>query len=99
MKQIVGLTSDDQTVRTQITLTKKLKELIEQEIKPDNISLSEYIRQASIIKLYLDRQKRQDLSDLADRVVGSVELSKHPEWETMEKTIAWQRKIRKEWKR
>jgi len=97
MKQTLQLTPQDETVRTQITLTKNLKQLIEQQIKPQNISLAEYLRQAAILKLYLDRQQNTDLHALSDEVLGSLDLHNYPDWQTEDKIKQWQKQSRQTW--
>lgn len=91
------LTSDDTTVRTQITLTAKLKQLIEQQAAPQGLSLSEYLRRAAILKLQLERQTAQKLQLLSKLVVGSVNLKDHPEWSTPQKINSWVSSLRSEW--
>jgi hypothetical protein len=39
----------------------------------------------------------QELEKLANQVIGSVDLQKHPEWSTVPKINHWVRKIRQEW--
>ena len=41
-------------------------------------------------------QKKQNLEKIALRAVGSLDLKKHPEWNTQEKVYKWVRKIREE---
>jgi hypothetical protein len=91
------LEPNDGPVRTQITLTKKLKELVENQASLRNQSLSEYLRQATILKLYLDQQDKQDLTLLANNLVGSLKLADHPQWKNKTKVKQWNRKIRQEW--
>lgn len=99
MNTTLQLNPRDQTIRTQITLTKQLKKIIESEIKPKNQSLSEYLRQAAILKLYLDRQEKVNLQQLADETVGSLNLDNYPEWKTTQKTTQWQKHQRQQWQK
>lgn len=87
----------DKSVRTQITLTASLKRRIEQAAKPKGESLSEFLRQAALNQLKREQKRSQELTALAERVVGSLKLTKHPQWSTMKKIIQWQKELRKEW--
>lgn len=51
--------------------------------------------QTTIIKA----DNKADISMLARKVIGSLNLANHPEWKTRTKTYNWLRKIRKEWAR
>lgn len=91
------LTDDDQTVRTQITLTARLKQLIEESAANQGQSLSEYLRRAALLRLYVDQNEKGKLKRLSGSVIGSVDIRKHPEWNTERKVIAWVKQIRGEW--
>ena len=91
--------SDDQSIRTQITLTSRLKTMIEDQAGRQGISLSEYLRQAAVIKHQSDMKKNLDRKKLASRVIGSLNLKNHPQWSTPQKVYAWSRKVREEWAR
>ena len=93
------LTPDDKTIRTQITLTTHLKALIEQQAAHQGISLSEYLRQAALTKYQLEKQEKIDRKKLAEKLLGSINLKKHPEWSNSRKIYQWSRNIRKEWAR
>lgn len=97
MINIQTLSSDDKAVRTQITLTEKIKGLIEDVATARGESLSEYLRKAALIRLLLEDKEKGDLEKLAERVVGSVNLNSHPEWKTRSKVQKWVRNIRSEW--
>ncbi len=97
MKQVQLLSPNDHTVRTQITLTKELKRQIEAQTAISGESLSDYLRQAAKLKLIQDERKEVDLKALADEVIGSIDLRKHPEWSTPQKVRKWVRKLRAEW--
>lgn len=98
MNYLATLSDDTKTVRTQITLTRKLKQLIEERARQTNQSLSEYLRRGAWISLLLEENEAEELGILASQVIGSVDLSKHPEWETLPKVKKWVRKLRSEWK-
>lgn len=91
------LIPDDISVRTQITLTKKIKELIEKKSVAMGISVSEYLRRAALVVATIDDQGKTDLMMLAKKVVGSVDLRKHPEWKDKKSVVKWQRDLRSEW--
>ncbi len=89
----------DQSVRTQITLTLALKKMIEEKAKKDNKSLSEYLRQAAVLSLVLEKKREDDLNQLAKRVIGSVDLSSNPNWRSRKKMDKWLKDLRGEWER
>lgn len=91
------LIPDDISVRMQITLTKKIKELIEEKAAAMGISVSEYLRRAALVVATIDDQNQEDLSLLAKKVIGSVDGKKHPEWKNKKAVIKWQKDIRSEW--
>lgn len=98
MNQLTTLIDDSQSVRTQITLTAKLKQLIEEKSRQTNQSLSEYLRRGAWISLLLEENEAEELSKLANQAVGSVDLNKHPEWQTPVKVKQWIKQLRREWK-
>lgn len=89
-------------VRTQIMIPRGLRRQIDAAKAPSQ-SLADYLREAATQKLKNDqinqkltRLKRQAL---ADRLIGSLDISKYPEWSTTEKIINWQKEMRAEWDR
>lgn len=98
MNQLTTFLDNDKTVRTQITLTKRLKQLIEEKARQNNQSLSEYLRRGAWISLLLEERESDELDKLANQAIGSVDLSKHPEWQTTPKINNWIKKLRQEWK-
>jgi hypothetical protein len=99
MIKINNLSDDDTNVRSQITLGVKLRNLVRDKAKEKGVSFAEYLRRALMLSIALDREDDEDLVVLADRVVGSVDLKKHKEWETEAKVCNWVRGLRKEWER
>ncbi len=91
------LSKNDKAVRTQITLTDQLKYHVEQMASQRGESLSEYLRKAAIIRLLLEKQEQEDLKKLANRVVGSIKINNHPNWNSKEEIYRWSRKIRSQW--
>lgn len=96
MIQIQKLTPDDKAVRTQITLTKNIKKEVENMAFLRGESLSEFIRKAAMLRLLLEDNKKQDLSQIAKKYIGSIDLSKNPNWSTEAKVEKWLRDIREE---
>lgn len=98
MRNVNLLSSQDKTVRTQITLTANLKKLIEEKALIKGQSLSAYLRQAALISLIIEQDNKENRKKLADLVIGSVNLKKHTEWNTAEKVRRWVKNLRKEWR-
>ena len=96
MINIQTLSGNDKSVRTQITLTEQLKILVEGMAQEKGESLSEYLRKAAMVRLLVEEDKKQDLEKIALRAVRSLDLKKHPEWNTQKKVYRWARKIREE---
>ncbi|MBI2641596.1 hypothetical protein HYW87_03320 [Candidatus Roizmanbacteria bacterium] len=88
---------DDKTVRTQITLTEKLKQLVEKKAVEKDISLSEYLRRAALVSLLVEGDEREELKRLADMVIGSVSSKKNPHWKNKRAVKKWVRDLRSEW--
>lgn len=92
------LTSDnDSVIRTQITLTQNIKKLVEDHARDQGESLSEYLRKAAMVRLLVENNDQIDLKKLAGRVIGSVDLKKHPEWRNEKEVQKWVRNLRSEW--
>lgn len=87
----------DSTIRTQITLTESLKQLVEEKANLKGQSLSEYIRRALMLSLLVDKQQLVDLGKLADQLIGSVNIKKNPQWKTVGSVKKWVKKLRTEW--
>lgn len=97
MIQIQKLSPDDKTVRTQITLTQSIKKAVEDIASDRGESLSEFLRKAALISIMLEKDKKESLSNLAKRVVGSLKNSSNPNWKDKESIYKWSRQIREEW--
>lgn len=97
MKQLPYISRDDSSVRTQITLTKNIKKLIEKHAQTTGESLSEYLRKAAMVRLLVENKDQNQLKKVADRVIGSVDLNIHPEWKNEKAVQKWVRKLRSEW--
>ena len=97
MKSLQLISDNDSSVRTQITLTKNIKKLIEKHARTTGESLSEYLRKAAMVRLLIENKDQNQLKKLAERVIGSVDLKKHPEWKNEKVVQKWVRKLRSEW--
>ena len=95
--RMLTLTQSDKAVRTQITLTKKIKQIIEKEASKKGESLSEYLRKAGLLRVIVEREEEKDMKKLAQQIVGSVDLKKHPEWRNKKKITKWLRGLREKW--
>jgi len=91
------LSKQDSTIRTQITLTESLKQLVEEKANLKGQSLSEYIRRALMLSLLVDKQHLVDLEKLADQLIGSVNIKKNPQWRNVSGVKKWVKKLRTEW--
>jgi len=91
------LNQQDSTIRTQITLTESLKQLVEKKANLKGQSLSEYIRRALMLSLLVDKQQTVDLEKLANQLIGSVNSKKNPQWKTIGSVKKWVKKLRTEW--
>lgn len=96
MINIQTLGPDDKTVRTQITLTEKLKALVEKDALAKGESLSEYLRKAAIERLKSEEDDKKSREKLANEVIGSIDLKNHPVWKTKKGIYKWVRKLREE---
>lgn len=59
-----------------------------------NESLSEYLRQAALLRMMLEDVERNDLKLIAKTVVGGVSKSKSG-WKNIKNIGEWQRQLRK----
>lgn len=85
-----------QMLRTQISLPPDLRLQIDEDRRRRRETLSEYVRKATRARLRKTDRKKIKLDRLLDSVIGSVDLSKHPEWDSRKKVMNWQREIRRE---
>ncbi len=88
----------DEKIRAQVVLTSLLKRLIETQRRTTGETLSEYLRKAAILRILAEDEEHRELDTLANLLIGSVSLKKHPEWKTKAKVTSWVRKLRNEWK-
>lgn len=91
------LDQQDSTIRTQITLTESLKQLVKEKANLKGQSLSEYIRRALMLSLLVDKQQSVDLEKLANQLIGSINVKKNPQWKTVSNVKRWVKKLRTEW--
>lgn len=97
MNAVALLDNDDMVIRTQITLTKRLKDLVEDQASASGRSLSEYLRQGAVLLTLVEGKMADDLTSLTRKVIGSVKIKDHPEWKNKAAVVAWQNKLRLEW--
>ena len=96
MKNISSIDSEDTPVRTQITLTKRVKEIVEQSARKQNESLAEYLRKAALMRWLVERNDAEDRKQLAKNLVGSIDMKTHPVWRSKNDVQTWLRNIREE---
>ena len=82
------------TKRTQISLSPKLKTLIQNQGSLYGESLSEYLRKAALLRLALEESYQKELELVAKAVVGSVPKEKSG-WSKVKNIGKWQREERK----
>lgn len=85
------------TIRTQISLTPEIKHAIEEHTRMTGESMSEYLRQAATLLIRMEKEKRKTMKKIAQTVIGSVSLSRHPQWKTKGRVNAWVEQLRKAW--
>lgn len=81
-------------IRTQISLSPILKQLIEAKEAVTGEGLSKYLRKAAIIRMLLEETEREDLKVVADAVVGTI-LPQNSGWKDEKDISAWQRRERR----
>ena len=86
----------EENIRTQITLPRELKLQVEEQAAIYGESLAEYLRKAAVLRLEKDQQGLARRKKIADQVIGSLDLSKHPEWKDLESINAYVRELRRE---
>jgi len=88
---------NENKIRTQIILTAHLKRLIEARRRITGETISEYIRRSALLRLLSEEEEEKELDRLANFLVGSVSLKKHPEWKSKERVKKWVKDLRKDW--
>ena len=81
-------------VRTQISLSPELKNLIEKESGLLNEGLSEYLRKSAILRMALKIRQENELAVVAEAVVGKVKKNKGG-WKDVKDVKEWQRSQRR----
>lgn len=95
MKKIQKQIEED-NVRTQITLPRDLKKRIEYQATIEGKSLAGYIREAAVQYLAVEEKGAAQRKQLAEEIVGSLDLRNYPEWSTLEKINDWVRDLRRD---
>lgn len=90
------LADKNYSLRTQISLSPTLRRVIEAKRKIYGETLAEYIRKATILRIFAEAQEKEERQKLAEATIGSIPKDKYPEWSTTKKVIAWQKKLRRE---
>lgn len=88
------LIPSDISAQTQGILAKKIKGLIEEKASARGISVSEYLRRAALVVATLDDQEDANMVSLGRKMIGAVDLSKHPEWKDKKSVNKWLSKLR-----
>ena len=81
-------------LRTQISLSLQLRNLIDAQRVTLGESLSEYLRKAAILRMIAEDIEKKDLDLVAGAVVGKVAKSKSG-WKKVKNIVEWQKKERK----
>lgn len=97
MINLQTLSSNDKGIRTQITLTRHLKKMVEDVATIRGESLSEFLRKAALIRLSAEQKDSEDRKILAQKVIGSLKNTRNPAWKDKKSIYKWSRKIREEW--
>lgn len=84
------------SLRTQILLPPNLRQMIDLDRKQKEESLSEYLRKAARSRLQKNKRDYTNLKNLAQKLIGALDLSKYPEWSSRKKVNLWQRALRHE---
>ncbi|EKD95525.1 MAG: hypothetical protein ACD_24C00459G0005 [uncultured bacterium] len=82
-------------LRTQISLSSKLRDAIDARRIYKKESLSEYIRKAIEIRIASENKSHRDLKALAERVIAKIPKEKSG-WKNVKDISDWQRKLRRE---
>lgn len=81
--------------RTTITLPEELLYEIKKKALSERKTIKDVIQEHLSRSLgYHDQDQRLKLHRLAETVVGSIDLSKYPQWKTKKELNKWLRKLR-----
>ena len=84
------------SVRTQISLSPKLRKLVAKKTSINKESMSEYIRKAIEIRIKAEEADDEKGMDAVRAFVGAGKGKNYPEWSSKEKIIKWQREMRED---
>lgn len=84
-------------LRTQVMLTPELIGKIDSARLRKRESRSAYLRKAALLRLIQEEKQREDLTKLADTLIGSISLKDHPVWKDASSIEKWKKDIRNEW--
>ena len=80
-------------LRTQISLSPQLRNLIDIQKVHMGESLSEYLRKAAILRMVAENIEKKDLNLVAEAIIGKV-LKNKSGWKKIKDVSGWQRKER-----
>lgn len=84
--------------RTQVMLTPELITMIEKARKIAGESRSAYLRKAALLRLSQEKKRKGILENLADTLIGSISLRRHPIWKDAPSIEKWLEETRSEWR-
>lgn len=82
--------------RTQISLSPTLRRIIEKERASTGESLSEYIRNAIMIRVKKEESTDEARMRAIKAFVGAGKGKSHPHWSSKKKIMKWQREMRED---
>lgn len=85
--------------RTTISLPDELLYEIKKKALNERKTIKEVVQEnlSRSLRYYGQKDQRLKLQQLAEIVVGSLDLSKYPQWKTKKGLNKWLRKLRAEW--
>ena len=87
-----------QTVKTTIQIDPQLLYQAKLRALQEGKSLKQLIEDSLKTSLQIKSADRKAaLKKLARETIGSLKLSRHPEWKDLESIIKWQKDLRAEW--
>lgn len=98
MRNVWAEIENDEKIRSQVVLTASLKQWIEAKRRLTGETLSQYLRRAALLRLLAEEEEKKELERLAQLIIGSISLDKHPEWKTKKSLQKWLKDLRKEWR-
>jgi len=97
INQLINRVERSSAIRSQVILTKLLRKMIDERRRLTGETLSAYLRKAALMRILAETEEEKELAQLAKSVIGSLNLKRHPEWQTAKRLKNWLREIRGEW--